>query len=197
MNSEQKIQRALIYHGYTANPSDHWFGWLAQQLTKHGIETEIPALPSPLAPRPKQWERCVQETLGVPNEHTAVVAHSLGCLTVLRYLNSLHGPWRLGVLVLVGGFVEPLPTLPALDDYIGQGWDAEGLHTLKEIRSHIDRVIIIRSDNDDTVPPIYTDNLAAKFGLPVHIVANAGHFVARQGITRLPAVLEAILASEH
>jgi len=47
-----------------------------------------------------------------PDEGTVVVAHSLGCLSVLRRLRSLTGPWRLGTLVLVAGFLEPLPALP-------------------------------------------------------------------------------------
>ncbi|MFG1665203.1 RBBP9/YdeN family alpha/beta hydrolase [Streptomyces sp. Y7] len=116
-------QRASIIHGYGATPEDHWFGWLAEQLRADGIPTTIPALPTPQAPDPGRWLDVVRTELGTLDEHSMVVAHSLGCLTVLRHLGSLPSPWRLGTLVLVSGFVDQLPALPHLNAHIGHGCD--------------------------------------------------------------------------
>lgn len=179
-------QRATIFHGYGATPEDHWFQWLADQLKAAGVPTLVPALPDPLEPDPQQWEDTVSMALGIPDEHTAVVAHSLGCLTVLRYLGSINEDWQLGTLVLVSGFVDRLPALPDLDSYVGAGYDPA------ELRSHINRIVIIRSDNDTLVPPHLTDRVAERFGAEVHVVAGAGRFLASDGFSTLPEALEAV-----
>ncbi|WP_225630838.1 RBBP9/YdeN family alpha/beta hydrolase [Streptomyces solaniscabiei] len=179
-------QRASIIHGYGATPEDHWFGWLAERLRADGIPTTVPALPAPHDPDPEQWAQAVRTELGTLDEHSIVVAHSLGCLTVLRHLRSLPSPWRLGTLVLVSGFVDRLPALPELDAYIGHGCDVTGL------RDHIDRLTIIRSDADPYVPPGHTDSLADLLGVPAHIVPGGGHFLASDGVTSLREAREAI-----
>lgn len=179
-------QRAVIFHGYGATPEDHWFGWLAEQLETESIATAIPALPHPLDPQAKQWEDNVRAALEQPDEHTIVIAHSLGCLSVLRYLLSLPGRWRLGTLVLVSGFIDRLPALPELDGFIGDGCDVTGLS------KHIGRLVIFRSDNDSIVPPRHTDNLAGKLGVSAQVVPGAGHFLAAEGVTELPLVRDAI-----
>ncbi|KUO02520.1 RBBP9/YdeN family alpha/beta hydrolase [Streptomyces caeruleatus] len=179
-------RRASIIHGYGATPEDHWFGWLAEQLRADGVPTTIPALPSPQAPDPAQWAAAVRADLGTPDKHSIVVAHSLGCLTVLRHLRSLPSPWRLGTLVLVSGFVDRLPALPDLNAYIGHGCDVTGLG------NRIDRLTIIRSDADPYVPPAHTDRLAGLLGIPAQVIPGAGHFLASDGVTSLREVREAI-----
>ncbi|MFI1161920.1 RBBP9/YdeN family alpha/beta hydrolase [Streptomyces sioyaensis] len=179
-------RRASIIHGYGASPEDHWFGWLAEQLNADGILTTIPALPNPQDPDPAQWAEVVRSDLGALDENSMVVAHSLGCLAVLRYLRSLPDPWHLGTLVLVSGFVDQLPALPDLNSYIGDGCDVEGLS------NHIGRLTIIRSDADPYVPPGHTDRLAGLLGASAEVVPGAGHFLASDGVTSLREVLEAI-----
>ncbi|MBM9464618.1 alpha/beta hydrolase [Aeromicrobium sp. YIM 150415] len=189
MTSETTRQRAAIFHGYGATPHDHWFAWLAAQLRADGIPTTIPALPDPLAPDPHRWERTVRETLGVPDEQSIIIAHSLGCLTTLRYLRSLPAPWCLGTLVLVSGFVDRLPGLPELDAFIGDGCDVTGLS------GHIGHLTVIRSDDDPLVPPALTDQLAGLLGTSAQVVPGAGHFLAADGITALPSAYDAVMTT--
>ncbi|MBL1065910.1 alpha/beta hydrolase [Streptomyces sp. 7-21] len=181
-------QRALIIHGYGATPADHWFGWLAGQFTARGAAAAVPALPEPHDPDPARWAGAVRAELGTPDAGTVVVAHSLGCLTVLRQLRSLPGPWRLGALVLVAGFLDRLPALPQLDSYIGDGCDVTG------IAGRVGRLAVLRSDADPFVPTAHTDRLAGLLGTTARVVPGAGHFLASDGVTSLPEVLEAVEA---
>ncbi len=188
-------QRASIFHGYGATPEDHWFGWLADQLSSVGIPTAIPALPNPLDPEPEQWERVARSTLGTIDEHSIVVAHSLGCLTALRALRSQHslpGAQRLGTLVLVAGFIDPLPALPQLDAYIEAGCDPEELD-VTSLSARVDRITVLRSDHDPFVPTVHTDRLAELLGASAQVVPGAGHFLAADGVTSLREVRDAII----
>ncbi|KAB8170922.1 serine hydrolase family protein [Streptomyces sp. 3MP-14] len=182
------VRRAAIIHGLGASPDDHWFGWLAERLAADGVPTAVPALPDPDAPDPARWAEVLRAEVGVPDAHTVVVAHSLGCLTVLRHLRSLPGPWRLGTLVLVAGFVDRLPALPELDPFIGEGPEVAGL------AERVDRLAVLRSDADPLVPAGHTDRLARLLGSSARVVPGAGHFLASDGVISLPEAYEAVAA---
>ncbi|WP_067134295.1 RBBP9/YdeN family alpha/beta hydrolase [Microtetraspora malaysiensis] len=186
MTTEATRKKAWIFHGYAASPEDHWFPWLAKELDAAGIPTTIPALPAAEDPDPVRWVDAVRATVGQPDEDSIIVAHSLGCLTVLRHLSTLSGPWRLGALVLVSGFVDRLPALPSLDSYIESGCDVQGLG------DHVGRLTLIRSDEDPFVPTGHTDRLARLLGTSARVVPGAGHFLASEGITSLREVLDAV-----
>lgn len=181
------LRRAVIFHGYGATPADHWFGWLAAQLDADGVQVDIPALPRSLDPDRDSWQRSVATVLGTPDEDTAVVAHSLGCLAVLRHLAGLPRPWRLGTLVLVAGFVDPLAALPELDSFIAGGCDTT------TIGDRVDRLVVLRSDDDPVVPPASTDRLADLLGVRAQVVAGAGHFLATDGFTAIPEVRDVLV----
>ncbi|MEV6412490.1 alpha/beta hydrolase [Kribbella sp. NPDC051718] len=176
-------RRASIIHGYGATPEDHWFPWLAEQLEAHGIPTTVPRLPNPLHPDPTQWSAAVRTAVGTPDQNSLIVAHSLGCLTVLRHLASLRTPWRLGTLILVSGFVDPLPAIPDLGPYIADG------SPLDDISAKINHLTILRSDADPYVPPPHTDHLAALLNTTPTVIPAAGHFLTTDGFTTLPQAL--------
>ncbi|MCI2240450.1 alpha/beta hydrolase [Paenibacillus sp. TRM 82003] len=218
----------VIVHGYAATPGDHWFPWLAGQLQDAGIEVSVPALPDPHAPDALAWQAATAaaiEGAGGIDEHTHLVAHSLGCVTVLRHLASLPtadddtsegtgpgapGTWRLGGLSLIAGFTGPLPALPQLDGYLtthasthpgtrphpGPGAappSALSDEDLRRIAARTHRLHLLRSEHDAYVPTTATDALAARLGVPVDAITGAGHFLAADGITTLPPVLNTII----
>ncbi|WP_241726944.1 hypothetical protein [Dietzia sp. SLG310A2-38A2] len=105
----------------------------------------------------------------------------------MRHLAALTGPWQVGTLVLVSGFVDPLPALPGLHDFIGDGVNLSG------IREKVGSLTIMRSDDDEHVPVELTDHLAGLLHTSAQIVPGAGHFLASDGVTTLPHALDAIV----
>ena len=181
------VRRVVVVHGYDAAPGDHWFPWLRERLGALGVRTVLAELPEPSFPEAGAWLDAVARALGEPDEHTRVVAHSLGCIAVLRHLEALPQPWTLGGLVLVAGFTGRLESVPVLDAFLAEDVD------VRPVRAHVRRRLVLRSDDDPTVPPAATDALAARLDAPVVVVAGAGHFCGEDGVTRLPPVLEALL----
>lgn len=179
------VQRVIIVHGYAATPDAHWFPWLRDSLHSEGVDAVIVALPSPEKPNAAAWEEAVRTAVGTPDTGTWIVAHSLGAITALRMLGACPEPWELGGLVLVSGFDEVLESLPILDDYLAAaGIDAEG------IAGNVGALKMIRSDADPFVPPAASDRLAGRLGAQVYVQPDASHFLAEDGITSLPLVLE-------
>lgn len=177
------IYRAVIVHGYAADPTRHWFPWLTDHLAASGVEVTCVALPDPMSPDAAAWQEAVAEVLATPDESTWVIAHSLGVITTVRHLVGLAEPWSLGGLVAVSGFTGTLPTLPVLDAFLATAPD------LTPVAAHTMRRVVVRSDDDPIVPLAATDALATSLGAEKVVVPGAGHFLDEDGITALPALL--------
>jgi len=188
--SDVPIQRVSIVHGYGASPDDHWFPWLRDLLTAHGVDVTVVPLPEPLAPSAADWQEAVGAALRHVDERTWIVAHSLGTITVLRYLAALPQPWTLGGVVLVSGFTGQLDGHPALDAFLADDVD------LTAVTPNILRRHVIHSDDDSIVPPAASADLAVRLQAQVHVVDGAGHFLASEGSTTLPLVAELLGAAE-
>ncbi|MFC6715354.1 RBBP9/YdeN family alpha/beta hydrolase [Branchiibius cervicis] len=183
-NPQRRYRRVLIVHGFGASIDDHWFPWLADATPG----AERIALPEATTPVAQTWISTVADAIGRLGPETAVIAHSLGCVTVaqaVRRVADSHD--RLGLFVAVAPFAQALPTIgdPDLDAFIADGLDAFIDLDLASIQDLIERVEVVRSDNDPIVPPIASDQFAHAVGANVHVVPGAGHFLAREGIDQL------------
>lgn len=184
---EPEVRRVVVVHGYDAAPNQHWFPWLRERLDAEGVRTVVVELPEPSFPEAGAWLTAVARAVGTPDRHTQLVGHSLGCITLLRHLAGLPQPWTLGGLVLVAGFTGPLEGVPLLDEFLAEDVDVSA------VRANARRRLVLRSDDDPTVPAAATEDLARRLDAEVRVVPGAGHFCGSEGVTRLPAVLEALL----
>ncbi len=126
--------------------------------------------------------------MGIPDESTGIVTHSLGGVTALHALDRLPGQWRLGAFIAVAGFVSPLPTLPELDSFTAVRPDVERTAARTAHRS------VLLSDNDTYVPAAHTATLGRALRAEAITVPGAGHFLTEEGVTTLPQVAERLLA---
>ncbi|PWC06812.1 RBBP9/YdeN family alpha/beta hydrolase [Mycetocola zhujimingii] len=181
--------RIVVAHGYNAAPDRHWFPWLVEQFAPGVVS--VAALPNPTAPEPEPWVNALAATVGRVDDETILIGHSLGCITTLRYLERMPGPWRLRGLILVAGFVSPLPNLPQLDAFTTPPIDVHSL------AGNIEHRHVFGSDNDTTVAPKFTAELARELAAPLTIVPGAGHFVDRLGCFSIPELLPVVNGMMH
>lgn len=183
-------RRVYIVHGYGASPADHWFAWLARALEREGVAVTIVDLPTPSAPTPEAWQRALREQIRTPDAHTWFVAHSLGSIALLRYLaespDTDTDTAGVGGFVLVSGFNTPLPALPQLDGFIVPALDTARLIRLAPQR------IVVAAEDDAIVPHASSRALAEALDARFVSVARGGHFLASDGYTRFPLLLELI-----
>ena len=183
--------RVFIIHGFDASPEEHWFPWLEAQLRERGIQVTRLRMPDSSHPDFDRWQATMREAIGQPDEHTVLVAHSLGTISVLHFA-SQSGATRLGGIVLVSGFAGRIPGLSTLDGFDMDAYvdrakiDAATIHAMSPVLHHV------VSTNDYAVPPAVSEQLAQRLGGTVHRVPDAGHFLDREGFTELPVVLQAV-----
>ena len=180
---EHKQKKIIIVHGWEASPENHWFPWLKLELLKLGCAVLIPAMPNTNHPIMNEWVLHLEHIIGKPNENTYLVGHSLGSVAIVRYLESLSEREKIGGVILVAGFLEPIG-YAELDSFFATPFDFE------KIKSITKNIISIHSGNDSVVPMRNSELIEDNLGAERIIVQNAGHFNGGDGFTEFPIVLE-------
>ena len=82
-------KRVIIVHGWDGHPQEAWFPWLESELEKRGFEVQIPSMPNPPKPKIDDWVKHLSKSAKSIDKDTVLVGHSIGCQTILRYLEGL------------------------------------------------------------------------------------------------------------
>jgi predicted alpha/beta hydrolase family esterase len=118
-----------------------------------------------------------------PDHDTYFVAHSLGGITVLRYLESLKPDVRIGGFVLVAGFNDRLAVHPQLDAFHRPALDCAKLERMAAHR------LVIAARDDPAVPHAVSERLAAALKAGCISLDKGGHFLDSDGFVEFPLLL--------
>ena len=102
------MKKAIIIHCWEGVPDYCWYPWLKKELEAKGFEVVVPAMPETELPKQALWVPKMQELIGEPDEDLILVGHSIGCISILRYLETLKEGQKIGGAVLVEGFTDDL-----------------------------------------------------------------------------------------
>lgn len=187
-------KKVYIIHGWDGYPEEGWFPWLRRKLEERGWLVIVPQLPKPEEPRIKNWVPALTEIVGVADEQTYFVGHSMGCQTIARYAENLPEGALIGGVVFVAGFFTRLTNLE--DDEITHSVVNEWLQTpidLKRVKQHVSKSVAIFSDNDPYVPLDSQEVFKNVLGSKIVIEHDMQHFSGSTGTTELPVALESLL----
>lgn len=187
-------KRVFIIHGWDGYPEEGWFPWLKKELEAKGFNVFVPQLPKPDEPRINNWVPKLKEIVGSPDEQTYFVGHSIGCQTIVRYLETLPECTKVGGAVFVAGFFKRLTNLE--DDDVVRSVSQEWLTTplnLETVRIRLGKSIAIFSDNDPYVPIDNKEDFVAKLGSKIIIEHDKGHFNGSTGTKELTLAFQAVI----
>jgi predicted alpha/beta hydrolase family esterase len=88
------MKRVILVHGWGGYPEEGWFPSFKKELEKEGYKVSVPAMSHPENPTIDDWVGHLAKVIGKPDENTFLVGHSIGCQTILRYLESLNGAFE-------------------------------------------------------------------------------------------------------
>ena len=180
-------KKAFLIHGWEGHPEEEWRPWLKNQLEKKGFVVNIPAMPDTVHPQMEVWLKHLTKMVGVPDKDCYFVGHSLGCITILRYMETLPADQKVGGVVLVAGFTSSLG-YEELESFFAKPINWE------KIKSRCKKFIAIHSDNDPYVSLHYGQVFfKEKLNAELIIEHNKKHFSGSDGINELPVVLESLL----
>lgn len=107
INWLQKIAKisgnAILVHGWDGGPTKNWFPWLSENLRDMGYFVLNMSMPNPAKPNRKTWIKHLQDHATI-DSNTIIIAHSIGCMAVLRYLEKIPNSPK--AMILVAPFSE-------------------------------------------------------------------------------------------
>src|SRR3989344_5407431 len=139
------MKRIIIVHGWSGSPQDNWLPWLKKELEKLGYKVLVPSMPDADTPEIKKWVKHLSSIVGTPDENTYFIGHSMGCQTILRYLETINEPVG-GALFVAGWF-----NLEKMEDEKEKKIAKPCIETpinLKKVKAVLPKSVLIISDND-------------------------------------------------
>lgn len=181
------MKRVIIVHRWEGGSHNDWRPWLKTELEKMGYEVQVPDMPDTDVPVIDKWVDKLREIVGTPDNNTYFVGHSIGCQTILRYLETVNT--SVGGAVFVAGWFN----LDNMEDEevkeIAKPWIETSID-LAKVKYVLPVATLIISEND---PYGYLEENKQKFSEVVTkgiVVPNAGHFTSEDGYTEIPLVVD-------
>jgi predicted alpha/beta hydrolase family esterase len=184
-----KMKNTNIYviHGYTSSNQSEWFPWLKEQVTNRQVKIDIPNMPDSENPHLETWLSHLRKNVLDIDENTIFIGHSLGCVTALRYI--LEKNIKIKGAILVSGFINENPMdeqTEGLQEFVDEPLD------IARIKNLIPSRIVITATDDDIVPTEATQKLAKELDANLIVLSAGKHFIARDGYTDFPVLLNEI-----
>jgi len=180
----------LILHGWGGNKPEHWQEHLKAALTAAGESVHAPAMPNPRTPSLVAWILRLDEELRslAQTGPVTVLAHSLGAITWLHYVTAVQSQIAESVLLVAPPYVMPgIPPTdapPGVEAFFPPPMDGDA------VRRAAAETVIVASDNDDYATFEQSKAYSDRLGVPIHLVAGAGHISPYWGYGEWPWVLD-------
>jgi len=188
------MKRAIIIHCWGGTPDYSWYSWARAQLEAKDYKVQIPQMPHTDEPQLIEWLLTLQEVIGTPDDELLLIGHSLGTVTIMRYLESLNDDRRIDKTIFIAGFTDQLG-FKELENFFETRLNFEKIKP-KSLRGFA----AIQSDNDPFVSEQYGNRLKDELNAKIIIKHNAGHMSGsidcEGACTQLPELLEAIESND-
>lgn len=144
-------------------------------------DTDVPVI--------EKWVGHLRSVIGIPDEETYLIGHSIGCQTILRYLQTIDTPT--GGAVFVAGWFS----LENLEDEevkeVARPW-IETPIDLEKVKKVLPKSALFISDNDPYGAFEENKEQFSQLGTEIVVLRGAGHVTAEDGFTELPQIVEAL-----
>lgn len=181
------MKRVFVVHGWGGSPHGGWHSWLKTELEKLGYQVFSLEMPATETPVIEKWVNYLSEAVGVPDNETFFIGHSVGCQTILRYLEAINTP--VGGAVFVAGWFNLENMESEADKEIARPW-LETPIDLNKIQRALPKSTLIISDNDPYGAFEENKQKFVELGSKILVLHNAGHISASDGFSEVPVVIE-------
>ena len=184
---KNKMQKIYLIHGWGGSSEGGWFDWLKRELGKKDFEGIAYDMPNTENPKIENWVGYLRKNIKDVDEQTYFIGHSIGCQTIMRYLEKLHRDKKIAGCVFVAPWFD-LINLEPEESKIAHSWINSPID-FGRIKEHCTNYLAIFS-NDDPVVHLdesnkFKENLSAK----IIIKKKCGHF---DSIEEIPEILKFI-----
>ena len=184
------MNKIYIVHCWDGTKDDGWYPWLDKQLSNENNIVYRFDMPNTTSPDIDEWVSFLDSKVESLDENTFFVGHSIGCQTIMRYLQTTN-------MCKIGGILFVAPWLELLDFAIE---DEESYNVAKpwlntkidfeKVKQFTNNINCIFSDNDYFVSLDQKDKFEKLLDAKTIVVSGKGHISQDDGVYELKEILE-------
>jgi len=185
-------KRVFIVHGWDSNPKTSWYPWLKKALERKGFKVIVPEMPNTSEPEINTWISHLKKIVRALDEDTYFIGHSIGCQTIMRFLEKEDYNGKIGKVIFVAGWFKLDHLENEEVETIANPWINTPID-FNKIKQKLSSLTVFLSSNE---PYNYIEENKITFGeklkAKVLILENKGHFTEEDSVKEVPEFLKEI-----
>ncbi len=182
------MKRAIIVHCWDGTSHYAWYQSAKLGLEEKDYSVTVLDMPDTENPKLHEWLQHLTQAIDQPDDELVLIGHSLGNVTIMRYLETLATNQYIDKAIMVAAFTDQLG-FRELENFFETPLD------FQYIKSRSKRgFTVIQSDNDPYVAVQYGTRLQEELGAKLIIKHGLDHMSGaangEQSCTELPDVAE-------
>mgnify|MGYP003300347078 CR=1 FL=1 len=184
------MKKIYLVHCWDGTSNDGWYPWLSTKLNDNNVEVIRFDMPNTANPKIEEWVDTLNSKVDRLDKNIYFIGHSIGCQTILRYLETKD-------ISQIGGILFVAPWLDLLPEAIA---DEESYNTAKpwlntpidfeKIKQFTNNIHCIFSNDDYFVSLEQEKEFKNKLNSQTCIVENKGHISQDDNVFELQEILE-------
>ena len=184
------MKKIYLVHCWDGTSSDGWYPWLEEKINDQNIKLFKFDMPNTANPKIEEWVDYLNSKVDLLNEETYFIGHSIGCQTILRYLETKEIT-KIGGILFVAPWLDLLPeAIEDEDSYnTAQPWINRPID-FEKVKQFTNNISCIFSDNDYFVSLEQEKEFRNKLNAKTVIVNNKGHISQDDDVYELQEILD-------
>lgn len=183
-------KKVYLVHCWEGTSNDGWYPWIDNELEKCGVSVFRFDMPNTERPNIEEWVSFLEQKVDCLDENTYFIGHSIGCQTIMRYL-EMKDVRKIGGILFVAPWLDLLPY--AIEDRESYDIAYPWIHTpidFEKIRRKTENIYSIFSDDDYFVSLEQEALFKERLGAETIVVSKKGHISAEDDVFDLPEILD-------
>ena len=183
------MNKIYMVHCWDGTKDDGWYPWIDKKLSESGNQVYRFNMPDTANPKIEEWVSFLNEQVDSLDDKTYFIGHSIGCQTIMRYLETKD-------VTKIGGILFVAPWLDLLDYAIG---DPESYDTAKpwltekidfeKVKKFTNNINCIFSSDDYFVSLNQKEEFERLLNANTIVVNDKGHISQDDGVFELDEIL--------
>ena len=184
------MNRIYIVHCWGGTKEDGWYPWLDKKISNMDNEVIRFNMPNTANPIINDWVETLDSIVDKIDEHTFFIGHSIGCQTIMRYLETKNVK-KIGGILFVAPWLDLLPK--AIEDEKSYNIAYPWINTpidFNKIKRITNNINCIFSNDDYFVSLEQEKEFRDKLDADTIIVSNKGHISQDDNVYELQEILD-------
>ena len=183
------MKKVYLAHCWDGTSNDGWYPWIEKELKKYDAVVEKFDMPNTSNPTIKEWIGTLSSKVESLDEDTYFLGHSIGCQTIMRFLETKELT-KIGGILFVAPWLDLLPK--AIEDEESYNTAYPWINTpidFEKIKKFTNNISCIFSDDDYFVSLEQEVKFKEKLNAKTVIVKSKGHISQDDDVYELDEIL--------